>query len=94
MTSILDHSHGIRSSEISSALFDAYLGSGARIWFCYGLDDFDGSFPIADRVADFQELARDLRLDGSSVELGVAFDSWNMADEENLQSAITFIKFV
>lgn len=74
VTSLLDHSHGIVSEAVAAAALDAYIYSGARVWFGYGFDPSE-SFPIPGRVANFRELADDKGLPDSLVKMGVAFDS-------------------
>ncbi|KAF4547325.1 Amidohydrolase-like protein 2 [Elsinoe fawcettii] len=78
VTGVLDYSHGFRSSSAASALLDAYLESGARIWFCYGFSDANGTFPLPQRIADFRTKAQDPRLIDSPVEMGVAVDGWTL----------------
>ncbi|KAG8623134.1 hypothetical protein KVT40_008110 [Elsinoe batatas] len=91
VTGVLDYSHGFRSPAASSALLDAYLESGARIWFCYGFSDANGSFPLPQRIADYRAKAQDPRLPDSSVVMGAAFDGWS-AGAEAIAPLLDFLR--
>ncbi|RSL43758.1 hypothetical protein CEP54_014961 [Fusarium duplospermum] len=91
VTSLLDHSHNLASTEDAAVALDAYLDSGARVWFGYNFDPV-GNFSISDRLAHFQKLQRDPRLPGSAVEMGISCDSWGAMDEKDLCPLVNLVR--
>ncbi|KAF4979142.1 hypothetical protein FDECE_18109 [Fusarium decemcellulare] len=91
VTSLLDHSHNLLSSKVADVALDAYLDSGARVWFGYNFDDFNRDFPISERAAHFQKLQGDPRLPGSAVEMGLSVDTWGALDETDLRTIVDLL---
>lgn len=93
VTSLLDHSHNIAAKEDADAALDAYLDSGARVFFGYNFDP-RGNFSIPDRAAHFRELQKDSRLSGSAVTIGLSCDAWHGLNEPNLKILVDLLRWV
>nr|XP_036583904.1 amidohydrolase family protein [Colletotrichum truncatum]KAF6793163.1 amidohydrolase family protein [Colletotrichum truncatum] len=91
VTSLIDHAHGIKSREDAEANLKATVNSGARVWFGYNLDPWSG-MSLQDRAAHWLDILRDDTKTNDLVKLSVSFDYWNMAGNEDLQTALDLIK--
>lgn len=89
VTSVLEHAHGTFSNDTSAAYLNASMDSGIRMCFCYAIHELStGEFSIADQMANFNELRQDSRLEGSLVEMGLAYDAFASASPDVIQSVI------
>ncbi|KAM0441276.1 hypothetical protein ACHAPT_000585 [Fusarium lateritium] len=91
VTSLLEHSHNINAREVAEAAVDAYADSGARVWFGYGFD-FSSNFTIPERADHVRQLTADQRLSSGLVQMGMAFDTWAVASEPDLEEVISLLK--
>ncbi|KAF5323668.1 hypothetical protein D9758_018352 [Tetrapyrgos nigripes] len=93
VTTVLDHAHGTFSNETSTAYFKGSVDSGARVIWCYAIQDTPNTFSILDHMANFQELAHmNLEISNSTVEMGIAYDAFSSASMEEVQSVMEFAR--
>lgn len=92
VTSILEHAHATFSNDTSTAYLNASIDSGVRMWFCYALHELSNGFSILDQISNFKDLRQDSRLDGSLVEMGLAYDAFASAPSDLIQSIIDLAK--
>ncbi|EOD43664.1 putative amidohydrolase family protein [Neofusicoccum parvum UCRNP2] len=87
VTSILDHAHSTWSAGAAEASLNASIDSGVRMWWCYGFGAFND-----EQAGIFSQLSQSPRLAGSTVEYGMAFDSWSRAKPEEIEKVKTLAR--
>ncbi|THV04584.1 Metallo-dependent hydrolase [Dendrothele bispora CBS 962.96] len=89
VTSIVDHAHGTFSREISGAYLNGTVDSGARVFWCYEIQDLQNGFSVNDQIEDFKELKNQLASRGETVTtLGLAYDSFSSSSLDEIQTVM------
>ncbi|KAK7537510.1 amidohydrolase family protein [Phyllosticta citribraziliensis] len=92
VTTILEHAHATFSNATVAAYLDASIDSGVRMWFCYALHTLTNGFSIEEQMANYEDLVKDERLPASLVKMGLAYDTFASASDEEIQSVLDLAK--
>ncbi|KAK8250992.1 hypothetical protein HDK77DRAFT_507457 [Phyllosticta capitalensis] len=92
VTTILEHAHATFSNETAAAYLNASINSGVRMWFCYALHTLSNGFSVADQMANYKDLIRDERLPESLVKMGLAYDAFASASDDEIRSVLDLAK--
>lgn len=92
VTTILEHAHATFSNETAAAYLNASIDSGVRMWFCYALHTLSNGFSVADQMANYKDLIRDERLPESLVKMGLAYDAFASASDDEIRSVLDLAK--
>ncbi|KAK8169155.1 amidohydrolase [Phyllosticta citrichinensis] len=92
VTTILEHAHATFSNATAAAYLDASIDSGVRMWFCYALHTLTNGFSIEEQMANYEDLVKDERLPASVVKMGLAYDTFASASDEEIQSVLDLAK--
>ncbi|KAF5614743.1 amidohydrolase family [Fusarium sp. NRRL 52700] len=77
VTTSLDHAHHTWSNEIAYAGLNASIESGARVFWAYAFHDVPVlNYTVKDQIPNFIDMAESGILQGTNVELGIAYDSF------------------
>ncbi|CAG9991761.1 unnamed protein product [Clonostachys byssicola] len=80
-TTTLDHAHHTWSVDTAKSGLDATIDSGARVFWSYVIHQLQ-NFTIDDQFANFRALAESDAFDGTTVNLGLAFDGFGGLGED------------
>ncbi|KAH6684960.1 amidohydrolase [Plectosphaerella plurivora] len=88
-TTTLDHAHHTWSDETSWAGLNASIESGARVFWSYAFHEV-ANYTIAQQLVNFRDIVEAAPEAGSTVKLGVAFDSFDngSVDDETIASVV------
>ncbi|OAA70396.1 amidohydrolase family protein [Cordyceps fumosorosea ARSEF 2679] len=77
VTTLLDHAHHTWSNATAYAGLNASIESGARVFWSYTFHNITSlNYTVAEQIPNFREMAESGILDGTTTELGIAFDAW------------------
>lgn len=93
VTTSLDHAHHTWSNETAYAGLNASIESGARVVWAYAFHNIPTlNYTVADQIPNFREIAEGSLLDGTNVDLAVAYDSWGPNPPPEAQQIADLIK--
>ncbi|KAI1324728.1 amidohydrolase [Xylariaceae sp. FL0255] len=90
VTTTLDHAHNIWSTDRSLAGLEASIESGGRVFWAAALDG-KPDYPLKQQIKDWKSFKGKIPKD-SPVELGVAWDYWDLGTPEDTGSVVKLIK--
>ncbi|KAL2213366.1 amidohydrolase [Sarocladium strictum] len=91
VTTIVDHAHHTWTDETSWAGLNASAESSARVFWCYAFENTtnaDGPRTVEEQMANFRNIIQSDEWKRSSVEIGVAYDSWGPQPDINERSKV------
>lgn len=91
VTTTLDHAHHTWSNETSEAGLQASIDSGARVFWAYAFHELQ-NYTLAEQYGNFRDLATAATFEGSPTTLGIAYDAFNVADEEAVRPMVELIR--
>lgn len=80
-TSFVDHAHNNWGSEIMKAGYDAAVDAGARVWWCYDVNQRE-DFSMDDQWRLYGDIAAEHKLKESIVALGLSYDGMAHSPDE------------
>ena len=91
VTTTVDHAHGHISLEAASAAINASIESKARVFYGYVFGRPMPGYAHADQLSHYSELAKSGRLHNTLCTLGVAYDEFTMAPEEEINAITSLV---
>ena len=90
VTTILDHAHHTWSNATSEAGLQASINSGARIFWAYTFHQVpEKNYEIPEQLAFYRELALRRPFEGSPTQMGVAYDTFDLANASQVNAIIS-----
>ncbi|KAI1077196.1 amidohydrolase family protein [Whalleya microplaca] len=93
VTTTLDHAHHLWSSDRMKAGLQGSIDSGARVFWSPAFGTVN-EYTISDQIADFRKLAATKSKEDDLTTLGIAYDYWTFASEEETRAVISLAKEV
>jgi cytosine/adenosine deaminase-related metal-dependent hydrolase len=94
VTTILDHAHHTWSDETAEAGLQASIDSGARVFWCYAFHNIPNNFTFDDQIANFRDIQSNGTFKGTSVSVGIAYDSFSPGIADQTAEVISLAKLV
>ena len=93
VTTTLDFSHATWSPEHATAVLNACVESGARVFWTYATQLLPDTFPIQDQYKDLRRLVEENVGDWeqSPTEIGLAYDQFESAPIDEIRQAIDLV---